>query len=425
MKQHSTKRAYFPSLRGFFGEWTYYVSIIPMQEVAERVSFAEEIHKSEKLSQMIQRQLKGGRAKEIAEYLENEKERFFNALVVAVYRGDPAWHEFGSITPVSGSKLSYDDLPDESRHSVGYLSLSGKERLFALDGQHRLAGIREVCKRASQSGVAIDDDVAVVFVAHTESKKGRERTRRLFTVLNKTARPVSPGEIIALDEDDVAAICCRRLVEEYKAFSGEKISFRAQPNLPQGELQALTTIRGLYDVLGVLFTKVTHTNSLRDLRKRRPSDSTLEEYYEAACNYFDLLGKAFPELGKFLRAQSTKRIVQGQRNDNGGHVLFRPVGLRIITEVIAQLRSSDELETAIKKAARLPSRLDELPYAGLLWEPTSNTMAPARRPLVRDLLLYMLGRRSDVKALGRRYESALAAPGEGSKLIGALNQIED
>ena len=51
------------------------------------------------------------------------------------------------------------------------------------------------------------DEVSVIFVAHEATSQGLERTRRLFTTLNKTDRPVSKGDIIALDEDDVVAIC--------------------------------------------------------------------------------------------------------------------------------------------------------------------------------------------------------------------------
>ena len=43
---------------------------------------------------------------------------------------------------------------------------------------------------------------------------------RLFTTLNKTARPVSKNAVIALDEDDVMAICVRRLIEDSRFFHG-------------------------------------------------------------------------------------------------------------------------------------------------------------------------------------------------------------
>ena len=86
--------------------------------------------------------------------------------------------------------------------SVGFLTLRGDEKLFPLDGQHRLAGI----KRAMRDGVTHSDDaVSVIFLGHRNTADGLEATRRLFTTLNKTARPVSKSAVIALDEDDVTA----------------------------------------------------------------------------------------------------------------------------------------------------------------------------------------------------------------------------
>ena len=40
-------------------------------------------------------------------------------------------------------------------------------------------------------------------VMHKNTTDGLEATRRLFTTLNKTAKPVSKNAVIALDEDDV------------------------------------------------------------------------------------------------------------------------------------------------------------------------------------------------------------------------------
>jgi DNA sulfur modification protein DndB len=75
--------------------------------------------------------------------------------------------------------------------------------MFAIDGQHRLAGMKEAVVSQPALGA---DEVSLVLVAHQTSKSGLERTRRLFTTLNKTARPVGKGEIIALDENDASGM---------------------------------------------------------------------------------------------------------------------------------------------------------------------------------------------------------------------------
>ena len=72
-----------PALRGIMGDWVYYSCLMSIEEIGKRVSYADEIHKNEKLSELIQRQLKKGRSEQISSYLQNQDERFFNSLVVA------------------------------------------------------------------------------------------------------------------------------------------------------------------------------------------------------------------------------------------------------------------------------------------------------------------------------------------------------
>jgi DNA sulfur modification protein DndB len=58
-------------------------------------------------------------------------------------------------------------------------------------------------KRAvAESTTLGEEEVIVLFVSHSRSTDGMERSRRLFTTLNRYAKPVSKMDIIALDEDD-------------------------------------------------------------------------------------------------------------------------------------------------------------------------------------------------------------------------------
>ena len=133
-------RTLTPALRAVMGDWVYYVATMRLADVAARINFAHEIHPSEKLNELIQRRLNTGRAKKIADYLLRDDQRFFNALVVGVYGGDPCWYDFGEITPMQSSDI---EIPEDIHNSLGFLSLAGREIMFALDGQHRLAGIKQ------------------------------------------------------------------------------------------------------------------------------------------------------------------------------------------------------------------------------------------------------------------------------------------
>ena len=391
-----------PALRGIMGDWVFYSCLMSMDEINDRVRYAEEIHSNKQLSDMIQRRLKRGRSEQIARYLNTQEERFFNSLVIATYGGEPSWHALSDVRNKTND-TDLKDLSDETIESLGFLTLRGDENLFALDGQHRLAGI----KKAIKDGIDQDpyDDLSVIFVAHQTTSKGLERTRRLFTTLNKTAKPVSKGDIVALDEDDAMAICVRWLIEKTKLFSGKRIAFVASNNMPVTNTTSLTTIVSLYDILTILFTKMNFEQQRvkAELQRARASDERLDAYFDYAKKYFILLRKHFDELDEFFDADDTRDVVLKHRGRHGGNALFRPIGLDIFVQIIAKLNGDHSLTQAVKLASKLPRNLSEPPHAGLMWNKSTSTILNSHRVTLREVLLYMLGDSnfSDEILLGR------------------------
>lgn len=394
MTEH--KKIVLPALRGLMGDWVYYSCLMNLNELASRVQYARKIHKHKSFSEMIQRELRYNRGKQISEYLKVQRERLFNSLVVATYGGQPNWQALSSVKEKGTDNLS--QLTEAQIASVGFLTLQGSEELFALDGQHRLAGMKQAIKNGLQQNPV--DEISVIFVAHKDTPKGLERTRRLFTTLNKTAKLVSKGEIIALDEDDVMAITVRRLIESDEILSGKRVAFTASNNIPTNNLDCLTTIGNLYDVLQILFSHATQDESIRnksDLQKFRPSDEKLENYFNLAKKYFTELGKHFEELKEFFATDDTEPTVRKYRGSHGGSAIFRPIGLKIFTEVITYLVKSQSmsLTKAIKIAADLPRNIRKEPYANLMWDVSSETISNSHNVTIRHLLLHMLGYYTD------------------------------
>ena len=292
------------------------------KDIAARVSYADEVHQNKGLSELIQRQLKLGRGRKIAQYLQSNEDRFFNSLVIAVYGGSPTWHELGDIR--AANKRTAEALTEETKYSIGFLSLDGAERLFALDGQHRLAGIKMAVAKSAE---ASDDEISIILVGHSNSQIGLRRTRKLFTTLNKTAKPVSKAEIIILDESDAMAITTRRMVEKGGLFSGNRISFDAQANIRPDDQQHITTIINLYDVLTILFSKIGGLGSPSRLRLDRPDDSSLDNMLDLSASYFRSVGKYVRPFGEFMNAddRTFASIVARYRTPEGGNLLFRPI----------------------------------------------------------------------------------------------------
>lgn len=385
-----SKKITLPALRGGFGSWIYYSCLMPIREIGARVDYATELHPAEahELSKFIQRALEGRRATEIADYLTKNADRFFNSLVLAVYGGHPDWLEIG-ISGTSTPRASLDDLTQEVRDSIGFLRLAGKEKIFAIDGQHRLSGIKRAM--TDNNSLLADELVPVIFVGHTNTATGMRRSRRLFTTLNKTAVAVTKRDIIALDEDDVMAITVRELYEHDKRFSDPRIAIIATNNLPPTSA-ALTTIGNLYDVLKLLFMHHRGGKSDATLRFNRPSDQRLKSHHEIAKGYFEKLSEFFPPLAKYYRARDPSVVAREYRSASGGHLLFRPIGLELVTRAViavAEHRGID-LPRAIHIVSKIEIDIAKGPYAGVIWNSTRGTVISRGKTLARRLMLYML-----------------------------------
>ena len=398
-----------PALRGIMGNRAYYSCLMTLRELATRVNYAKEIHANESLSDMIQKALEDKRSKEIAAYLQDNSDRFFNSLVVAVYDGEPNWHPLSNVKSRYGADTTLE-LSEETIESVGFLTLRGDEKLFALDGQHRLAGIKRAIRGRMTDP---EDEVSVIFLGHKSTTDGLEATRRLFTTLNKTARPVSKNAVIALDEDDVMAICVRRLIEDSRFFHGGNAAFIASSNMPVSNRHSLTTIGNLYDVLGILFSiaKTELRATRARLKKERPTDTQLSRYAAFAMRFFETSETHMEELHEYFRSAEKEPVVAKYRGRHGGSVLFRPVGLEIFTHVVARLTSNLSFEEAMRRASLLPRTLSEAPYADLMWDGNRGTVSSTHKVLIRDLLLHMAGAGSTAfrDKLRERYRRVLGS----------------
>lgn len=397
-------KIFLPALRGRLGDWAYYTCVMSFKDLVERVKTADEIHKSKKLSEYIQRQLKLGRSQEISNYILNNESRFFNSIVVAVYGGSPEWFQLDNIRSVldTDEDLS-ESISEITLSTIGFLSLSGQESLFALDGQHRLTGIKQALNKNYTE--LENEEVSVIFVGHKNDEAGLKRTRKLFIDLNKSAKAVTKNEIIALDESDVIAITTRWLIEEDERFNENRILISASAAMPNNNFQHWTNIINLYDVLDILFTKV-RPNDLKIKVKKvdltsnsRLSIEQLQIYFDYAQRYFSLLGKAFPELEEFFSSQKPEEVVAKYRHINGGSMLFRPVGVLVITILVSEYIKSHHtsLEDTFAALSSLKTNLTNSPYSETIWNVNEKKMEIRKKGLLIDLLKYQLNLLNDTK----------------------------
>ena len=401
--QETLKR--FPTIRAKMGDWDYYVTTFPFYEVAQRVKFATELIAPANMSEWIQRSVIPRRAKQIADYLIKQPERFFPSIVVGVYQGQPTWHEIEvQESPIWGAPR----LDPRFQENFGILELDGEENLYAIDGQHRVAGIKKALEQLKEQGdpqyeTLADEDLTFVFVSAEIGDGKIERVRRLFTTLNKEARRVNSQEIIALDEDDPAAIITRWLAIDYDGLNKETPKVDGKPakslihfaanQIPTGNRHSVTSIVTLHTLVKKVF-KPELDRLKREYRTNRPSDDELKDLYSKAVGIWESARKYVSSLDDVLGSNPEEERASKYRGEHGGQILFRPIGLQAFAGALGRLRSEKvDLEIAIRSLCELPMEISEPPWNYVVWNPKTKRMISQKQNIAvaEDIFLHMLG----------------------------------
>ena len=386
------KPASFPAIQCKMGDWKYYTTMLPFSEVASRIQRASEINSHPGLDNMLQREL-GTRTAGIAEYLQAQTERFFSAIVVGVYGGSPDWFPL-DIDDDRGPQPT--NLSDQARESMGILRLSGEENLFAVDGQHRVEAIK---KALSENPALASEELAVLFVAHRDTPEGRTITRRLFTTLNKYAKPVNTNEIIALDEDDAFAVVTRMIVNDYEGLNKtvkvneEELSLVrfAGAQIPSSDSYSITTIQMLYKLLVTLSVPQKASKQRDELKRSRPDQDIIDAMYVEHEAFWNGLKDCIPEMNESLGSDPAMRVAAKHRHREGGHILFRPVGQEAFAKALRALMDRGvPMQEGIISLSSTQLMLNRIPWHHVMWDPSRHAMNRTNLKLAESLLLHMV-----------------------------------
>lgn len=363
-----------PCLKGRIGDWFYYSSTMQFDEIAKRVKLPNEINKKYKdpnlkLGDWIQRDIGSKRIEPIARYLINQKERFFNSIVLGIYDGEPSWQEFEiKISETTEkSQLSEKELRHFSE-TFGILRLSGNESIFAIDGQHRVMGIRKAIKDKPKEFQY--DEVSVIFIAHKTDEDGHKRTRRLFSTLNRYAKPVNKGEIIALSEDDNCAIITRMLIDDNK-YLKNRIAINKNKPISQNNSKDFTSVIMLYDIVFRILTnsnivgyqgkvngrdKIEYTNT-------REKEIVIKKDYKIVEELFEKLFTQIPAFKSFFIDNQTIK-----REEKSSSLLFKVIGQNIFFDVLKSAMNENKLDKAIRLFVDQDFSLNNPIWKSVFWD---------------------------------------------------------
>lgn len=387
-----------PAIRGKIGDTVYYSTTLTFSQISSIVKRVDgELHTAKSLKEQIQRSLTDNFIK-IKEYILNREDRFFDSLVLAVYDGDPIWTEVRF------------DIENNTYQNVGLLEFSGQEKIFPVDGQHRVEGIKEALKENDELG---SETVCVMLIGHQNTNEGREKSRRIFSTLNRYVKPVRLGDIIALDEDDIVAIVTRELLETYPLFTGNRVKISNSKSMPQSDKEAFTSLMTLYSChLSIYKTYISKKDGknygeadIKYQQKIRPSDAVLDEFKNLLVGFWDCMESTFVEIQSYIRDNSQSAAKELRSTVNGGNLFFRPIGLLPFVEAISKisLKSNSSFEDIIRDYANLDRNVHSNLWDMILWNPMTKKMIMRNQALVYYLLIKM----RDINLLTEKEKSSM------------------
>jgi DNA sulfur modification protein DndB len=239
-----------------------------------------------------------------------------------------------------------------------------------------------------------------MLIGHSNTPEGRERSRRIFSTLNRYVKPVRLGDIIALDEDDVVAIVTRDMLEAYPLFMGNRIKVSNSKSIPKEDKQSFTSLMTLYDCHKALFhayiTNKEHKkytqSQLKDYLRCRPTDSIIEEYKNELIDFWNCMRNTFSEIHEYINDNSNDAAALLRSSQNGGNIFFRPIGLFPFVESVVRIKQHDytiPFGNIVDRYANMERVVSNEPWNHILWNPLTNKMLMRNQTLVKYILINM------------------------------------
>lgn len=395
-----------PAIKGKIGNTVFYSANLTMGHIANLVvPVDKELYTAKSLRDQLQRSLNDNYLR-IKEYIISHSDRFFNALVLAVYDGDPMWTE-----------IRYE-LDEEHYSNVGILSFSGKEKIFPVDGQHRVEGIKAALKEnPSLEG----EELCVMLIGHSETPEGKKKSRRIFSTLNRYAKPVKLGDIIALDEDDIVAITTRYQLESNPLFVEDRVKATNSIAISVSDKRSFTSLIALYKCNLELFKcfykrrrgVILTPSKFKDYLKNRPTDEEINAFNDYLAAFWTHFSEVFPEIGTYIADYRVNAAESFRSNENGGNILFRPVSLTPLIDCIVTIalnKNIEQLDIVLDSYSNIERTVSASLWEWIIWDPIKHQMITRTGGLVKYMMISM-------------YDSSILKPKEREKLIEDFQSI--
>lgn len=248
------------------------------------------------------------------------------------------------------------------------------------------------------------EKIPVVFVGHKKDDEGMQRTRRMFSTLNRYAKPVSMRDIIALDEDDIIAIASRDLIDNNQMFGDNRILDSKTKAIPDTNTSAFTTIITFYEcnreLLWIMVNdmeifdlegkKIRGSSKIKYYIRHRPSEEAINEFTKLCNEYWSSIFDMFPSYSK-----SDPADVGALRNKEGGNLIFRPVSLIPFTKAIVRIKletgkTFSEILNSFEKSIMC---IQHPIWKNVIWDSEQQVMVMNHQKVIELMIIYIYDRK--------------------------------
>ena len=442
------------ALRCNMGVTRSYIASVSLEWVEQKVKYATELPIFKEHVDPATNQIKLDR--ETASMIQQRVPDFSRQLELTLYLAARPTHKFPPLLLVVTQSWVDDPTADEWSQekmalkdsvSIRQLDSNGayvdlhidetRDFLYAIDGQHRLMafqGLKDLLSKGhlypkdkngkEKASGRIDLDFVIersngrltrsklqglvgervgveIIPAVLKGETRVEALRRLrsiFVHVNKTARPLTKGELALLDEDDGFAVVARAIAYSHPLFSHGRVE------LKKGQLaetsSALTTLETLRNAT-YYYLRNTYPGWAADFGNRglavRPDEGEIDAGIAEMVILLDKLANV-PSFAEIIAGEDPAII---RRFDGGkGHLLARPLGQLSLFNALGHLKeeSTLDIDDAVAKLIAA-DRADEFrcdekttPWLGVAVDPLNKTMVRSQgaQNLTTKLLIHLL-----------------------------------
>lgn len=335
------------------------------------------------VDEIMQRQPDWSRQVALTAYLANDKMRKFGTILAVIspdWVDNPQHENWGKDRRALKSAASFESLDVSGR--IGLLTLDDF-LLYALDGQHRvmgLRGIRELIENTfkmrkangsevrrilrdeflQQLGLELSDlqsilsermhveYIPAVLPGETRDEASR-RVRSVFVAINSHAKKPTKGENYVLDEVGGYSIVARRVGARHPLFkgsAGSRINWKSSA-LPERS-EWYTTLEALREMTEEYIGKADPKIAVSWSPKfggtyLRPPEGELEKAKEVMSRFLDHV-EALPLFENLARSKDLLKELREYRAfpeegtpNSRGHLFLRPIGQIVLATAVGRL----------------------------------------------------------------------------------------